>query len=138
MIRSALLLSLALLGVTAFEASAAEVTVAYKGVVINAQGAQPSSFVAGQPITVRYVLDTSVTDSIPDPTHGSYNNGLKELKISVPGAGISAVSGVGDVNVFNDVLGPNYSTDQLSFRGNSSRHASGITADWCGSGILRL
>lgn len=115
MIRSALLLTLAALGFNAMSASAAEVQVAYKGVVTYASGPQASSFAAGQEISARYVVETTATDSDPSTTTGIYPIGLRELRISIPDAGLNVVTGVGGVVTSNDQVYDYYSLDLTWF-----------------------
>jgi hypothetical protein len=104
MIRSTLFITLMALGFSGMDASAAEVQVAYKGVVKQANGPQASAFLPGQEIRIRYTVETSATDTNPDPRKGVYyNTGLRQLHISVPGAGVDVATGIGTVQTFNDV-----------------------------------
>lgn len=116
MIRSARLLVSALLAITATNVFAAEVTVAYKGLVTSAQGPQASSFAAGQEISVRYVLEATTADSNPNASAGVFYNGLRTLTIKIPAAGVDASTAFGTVQTFNDVLTPDPS-DQVFFYG---------------------
>lgn len=116
MIRTTLFLAAALLGLTCVDAAAAEVKVSYKGIVTQANGAQASSFPAGQEITFDYVIETTSPDNNPDTQVGLYYSGLREMSISVPGAGLVAETGAGTISVNNDVLNPDPS-DYVSFSG---------------------
>ena len=79
MIRSAILMMCLLLGFTANDAFAAEVTLAYKGIVSSSSGAQASSFVPGQTVSLVYVLESTAGDIDPDPVSGVYYpDGLKK------------------------------------------------------------
>ncbi len=103
MIRSALLLTFAWLGLTAQPVSAAEVQLSYKGVVTQANGAQSSSFLPGQEINIRYVVETTTVDSNANTSAGVYFNGLRRLDVSIAGSGLSVSTGPGIVQTFNDV-----------------------------------
>ncbi|TXH65319.1 MAG: hypothetical protein E6Q81_02080 [Thermomonas sp.] len=112
MIRSTLVLAIAALGFNAMDASAAEVQVAYKGIITQANGVQASAFLPGQEILIRYVVDTSAVDTNPNPSAGVYyNTGLKQLHISIADADVNVSTGIGTVQTFNDVSG----TDQAFF-----------------------
>lgn len=116
MIRFSLFFAIAAFAFGAMDASAAEVKVVYKGVVTSSYGAHASSFQVGQTINVSYVLETSTADSNPDPHVGVYVNGLKEMRISVEGSGVDAVTGIGGAVAYNDLMNPDPS-DQVSFTG---------------------
>ena len=112
MIRSTLFLAVAALGFGAVDASAAEVKVAYKGVVTQANGAQASSFAAGQVITLHYIVETAAADNNPDTSKGVYLDGLRKLRISIADASVDVTTGIGVVQTFNDV-----GSDQAFFYG---------------------
>ena len=116
MIRSILFLAITAFAFGAMDASAAEVKVAYKGIVTQANGAQASAFVAGQDIEMQYVVETAVPDSNPDTHIGLYYSGLRQLKIWIPASGVASVTGSGVVSVNNDVLNPDPS-DYVNFSG---------------------
>lgn len=103
MIRSTLFLAIAAFAFSAMDASAAEIKVAYKGVVTQANGAQASSFAPGQTITLHYVVETNTPDNNPDTSKGVYFNGLREMKISIAAAGVDVTAGIGTVQTFNDI-----------------------------------
>ena len=115
MIRSALFLACTALGFGAMDASAAEVKVAYKGVITQANGPQASSFAAGQAITLHYVVETTTPDNNPDTSKGVFFSGLRELKISIADAGVDVTTGTGVVQTFNDV-----GSDQAFFYGSAT------------------
>ena len=123
MMRSTFFVVIAALGFGAVDASAAEVKVAYRGIIAEAYGAQASSFVAGQEITLHYVVETTDPDSNPDTSIGLYYSGLRELSIVVPEAGVASQTGSGIVQVGNDVLNPDPS-DRVGFSG--SAHSGSI------------
>ena len=102
MIRSALLAVLALSGLSAVDASAAEVRVAYRGVVTQAEGTDAATFAAGQQILVSYVVETTIPDIEPSTNVGRYPDGLRELRVSVEGTGVDVVVGKGTVRVYDD------------------------------------
>jgi hypothetical protein len=112
MIRAALFLAIAAFGFCAMDASAAEVKVAYKGVVTQANGAQASSFAPGQTVTLYYLVESTTPDNNPDTSKGIFFNGLRQLSISIPAAGIDVTTGVGTVQTFNNV-----GSDQAFFYG---------------------
>lgn len=116
MIRSALLVALALLGAVSNEVSAAEVTVAYKGLVTRSSGPHASSFVPGQEITIDYTVETTTADNNSDPKQGVFFNGLRRLEINIPAAGVAAATETGTVQTFNDV-----GSDQVFFYGNATQ-----------------
>lgn len=103
MSRFALSLTFVLLGFAASHASAAEVARAYKGVVTSARGPHASSFIAGQEINFRYVLETTIPDANPSVSTGLFRDGLRELRISIPGASAEVVTGPGNITTFDDV-----------------------------------
>ena len=113
--RSTLFVVIAALGFGAVDASAAEVKVAYKGIVTQANGPQASSFAAGQVVTLHYVLETTAADNNPDTGQGVYFSGLRELRISIADAGVDVRTGAGVVQTFNDV-----GSDQAFFYGSAT------------------
>jgi len=115
MIRSALLLTFAAFCFSALDASAAEVKVAYKGVVTQANGPQASSFTPGQVITLHYIVETTAADNNPGTSQGVYFSGLRELRISIADAGVDVKTGTGVVQTFNDV-----GSDQAFFYGSAT------------------
>ena len=118
MIRSTLFLAIAAFGFSAVDASAAEVQLAYKGVITQiTQTGNPhaSSFSIGQEITIRYVVETATPDSNPNTNQGVYYGGLREMKISIADAGVDVTTGTGTVQTFNDV-----GSDQAFFYGNTA------------------
>ena len=114
MIRSLLFLTIAAFGFSAVDAFAAEVKVAYKGVVTQANGSQASSFAPGQTITLHYVVESTTSDNNPDASRGVFVNGLRQLRISIPGAGVDVTTGVGVVQTFNNI-----GSDQAFFYGSA-------------------
>lgn len=116
MIRSALLVALALLGAASNEVSAAEVTVAYKGLVTYSTGPHASAFAPGQEITIQYTVETTTADNNPDLARGLFFNGLRRLEINIPAAGVAAATGTGTVQTFNDV-----GSDQAFFYGSATQ-----------------
>jgi hypothetical protein len=93
-------------------AYAAEVTVAYDGIVTRVDGAQPNAVAVGQPIHISYVLDTSVADASPaDPVAGIYFSAMKKITVSMPDAGFEIIGENGTVQTFNDE--PNGPSDQV-------------------------
>ena len=128
MIRSAIAIAIAALSFAVMDASAAEVKVAYKGVVTGASGPHASTFVRGQAITVHYVVETSTPDSNANPNLGVYHNGLREMKLSIPDAGVVAVTGSGTVQTFNDV-----GSDQVffySYAASGELAGQPVTSGW--------
>ena len=103
MLRTALMIALAASGTVAMDASAAEVRLAYKAVVTQANGPHASAFAPGQEIHIRYAVETTTPDSNPNASAGVYNNGLRELRIEIPAAGVNVSTGPGYVQTFNDV-----------------------------------
>lgn len=103
MIRSALLLTFALLGLSMQPALGAEVQVSYKGVVTQANGPQASSFLPGQEINIRYVVEATTVDSNANASVGVYFNGLRRLDVSIVGSGVSVTTGHGTIQTFNDI-----------------------------------
>lgn len=116
MLRSALALCLA--GLLAGPAVAADVTLTYRGVVTYASGPHADAFVRGQAITVRYVVDSDAPDENPDASAGLFRNGLRELRIAVPAAGVDVVAGPGTVQTFDNANGGR--SDQVFFYGMAS------------------
>lgn len=117
MLRSTLLLAFVLLGTTSLNASSAEIELAYKGVVTRSSGPHASSFVPGQAVTFRYILETTAADENPDASQGVFRNGLRRLQVTIPGAGVDAVTGNGVVQTFNGVSG----SDQVFIYGATSQ-----------------
>lgn len=115
MIRFTLFLVIAAFGFSAVDASAAEVKVAYKGVVTQANGSQASSFAPGQTITLHYVVESTTPDASPDTSKGVFFNGLRQLRISIPAAGVDVTTGVGVIQTFNNV-----GSDQAFFYGSAT------------------
>lgn len=113
MIRSTLWFALVLGSVAASPIQAAEVTLAYKGVVTRSSGPLASHFAAGQSISVRYVVESSASDTQPSANSGVFFNGLRQLSVEVPAAGLAATSAPGTVQTFNDVGTP--PSDQVFF-----------------------
>lgn len=114
MLRSALMIAIAAFASSAMGVSAAEVQTAYKGIVMQANGPQASAFAAGQQISIRYVVETTTTDSNPNTSAGVFINGLRELRIAIPAAGVDVATGPGFVQTFNNVTSiPN--SDQAFF-----------------------
>ena len=103
MLRSALMIAIAAFASSAMGVSAAEVQTAYKGIVMQANGPQASAFAAGQQISIRYVVETTTTDSNPNTSAGVFINGLRELRIAIPAAGVDVATGPGFVQTFNNV-----------------------------------
>jgi hypothetical protein len=115
MIRSILFLAITAFAFGAIDASAAEVKVAYKGIVTQANGAQASSFAPGQTVTLYYLVESTTSDNNPDPSKGVFFNGLRQLSISIPAAGIDVTTGIGTVQTFNNV-----GSDQAFFYGTAT------------------
>lgn len=95
-------LALTLASVFAVPVSAEEVTITYRGLVTGSQGAQPGPFTVGQQVEISYTVDDAVVDIDPDPNAGVFPGGLVSLRISIPEAGVDAVTGSGTVQTFND------------------------------------
>ena len=105
MIRSALLLTFAAFCFSAMDASAAEVQVAYKGVVTSSEGAQASSFAPGQTVSLAYTLESTAGDIDPDPVNGVYYpDGLKKLQLTIANAGVDAIYESGVVHTYNGTI----------------------------------
>ncbi len=102
MIRSALFLACMAFCFSAMDAAAAEVQVAYKGVVISSEGAQASSFAPGQTVSLAYTLESTAGDIDPDPVSGVYYpDGLKKLQLTIANAGVDAIYESGSVHAYN-------------------------------------
>ena len=126
MIRSALFLAFTAFGFSAMDASAAEVQVAYKGVITSitqTNNPHASSFVVGQEVHIRYVVETTTADSQPSTSAGVYFGGLRELQISIADAGVDVTTGPGIVQTFNDV-----GSDQAFFY----NYNSGVSGELAG------
>ena len=126
MIRSTLLFALVVACTTPQIGAAAEVAVAYKGVVTRSSGPHAASFVPGQEISIRYTVESTTPDSQPDASRGVFHNGLRRLEVSVPSAGVTAVTGAGTVQTFNDV-----GSDQVFF------YAPGVQGQLAGQTITQ-
>lgn len=117
------LLALALASVVAAPAFAEQVTHSYQGVVTRSSGPQSALFVAGQDVTVSYTVETTATDSDPNPDYGVYHGGLVALRITIPAVGVDAEVGTGTVQTFDNIVDTN--SDQVFFYGNATAGSVG-------------
>ena len=115
MIRSTLLLAVSALGFSALDTSAAEVQVAYTGVVTEVTGPQASLFAVGQVARFHYVVETTTPDTNASTADGSYFGALRELQVVVAEAGVSVLSGMGSIQTTNHA-----DTDRVLFYSFSS------------------